>query len=98
MRSSRRPLPGLVRLVLLAVSLPAIPAVAADPAGTAADEDRPVCRKLESTGSRIAGRECHTRAEWLEIEAARRKQADQFQRNMNNPSADTGFSTSAYPR
>lgn len=71
-------------------------------AGQAADtppaEGKPVCRSEKNTGSRISTSECHTRAEWVEIDARRAKQAEQFQRGLNNPAADRPISNSPFPR
>jgi hypothetical protein len=67
-------------------------------ADTNKPDDRRVCRSERNTGSRIPTSECHSRSEWVEIDAARAKQAEQFQRNMNNPAADRGFSTSPMAR
>ncbi|MDB5690659.1 MAG: hypothetical protein JWL91_2535 [Sphingomonas bacterium] len=73
----------------------AVPALAADPARADA---RQVCRSEKNTGTRIATSECHTPAEWAEIDAARALQAQRFQRSMNNPAADRPVSNSPFPR
>jgi hypothetical protein len=79
----------------IALSLVAVAGRAAD---TPPADGKPVCRSEKNTGSRIATSECHTRAEWVEIDARRAKQAEQFQRGLNNPAADRPISNSPYPR
>lgn len=49
-------------------------APAAAPAGTAPAADapapeKPICRRIQVTGSNMAKRECHSRAEWKAIDA-----------------------------
>jgi hypothetical protein len=73
-------------------------AALANAAGPAKTDDKPVCRSEKSTGSRISTSECHSRAEWVEIDAVRAKQAEAFQRSQSNPAADRGLSTSPLPR
>jgi hypothetical protein len=84
---------------LVAACLPAAATAADGAKEKAKDEDRQVCRNLTNTGTRIASKECHARSEWVEIDAVRRKQLEQFNRNMNSgAAAERGVSNSPIPR
>lgn len=84
-------------VAILSLIIAAAPAIAAD-ASRPSPQDR-VCRSIENTGSRITGRECHSRSEWMEIDAERRKQYELFNQNMARGAAsERPISTSPYPR
>jgi hypothetical protein len=87
-----------MRSLCLTVAAAAMLAALANAAGPTRTDDKPVCRSEKSTGSRISTSECHSRAEWVEIDASRAEQAEAFQRGQNNPAADRGLSTSPFPR
>lgn len=60
--------------VLLSVSLPAM-AQEATPAEKP-KEEKQICRRLAVTGSNFGKRECHTKAEWAQINAANEANAE----------------------
>ena len=45
------------------------PAPTATPAAAAPAVEKPVCRRIQVTGSNMGKRECHTRAEWRVIDS-----------------------------
>lgn len=54
-----------------------VPAIAKD--DKPADPDKKICRRTEATGSIIGGkRQCHTRAEWKNIDDANSEAAQRF--------------------
>lgn len=80
------------RLIVLAVAC-AIPtallAQTATPPATAATAEKPakekkLCRREEMTGSIMPTRVCHTKDEWVQIDAANQKAADQFSAARRN--------------
>jgi hypothetical protein len=87
---------AILALALLGAQVPpaatsAIPPAtvpAAAPAKVAADdEDKIVCKKQETTGSRFATRICHTKAQWVQIEKDSRDMlSDQQSQSYRNPS------------
>ena len=83
------------RLIVLAVAC-AVPgalfAEAATPTAAPAVAETPVkekkiCRREETTGSMLQTRICHTRDEWVQIDAANQKSADQFNNTRRNDSS-----------
>ena len=44
------------------------PAPTATPAAAAPAVEKPICRRVQVTGSNMGKRECHTRAEWRAID------------------------------
>ena len=83
------------RIIVLAVAC-AIPgalfaqtaSASTAPAATAEKPAQPkkLCRREETTGSMLQTRICHTKDEWVQIDAATRKNADQFNTARNNNS------------
>lgn len=53
----------LVSPIVAAQTAPAAPTAAV------AAPEKPVCRRIQVTGSNMAKRECHSRAEWKTIDA-----------------------------
>lgn len=52
------------------------------PAAKKDDPNKPVCRTMDTTGSRLGKRrECHTPAEWASIAAASRQEVEHQQTN-----------------
>jgi hypothetical protein len=81
-------IPNMRRLTVLAVAC-AIPSAlfaqiaAAPPAEPAAAAEKPakekkICRREEETGSIMPTRICHTKDEWVRIDAANQKAVEQF--------------------
>lgn len=68
------------RLTLVAVLGLATPVCAGDKAAPtdAAASEKKICRSIETTGSMMMHRICHTRAEWSQIDAANGKSTDNF--------------------
>lgn len=63
-------------IVVIAATLLTVPAFAATGSEQAkgakakgAKAERKICRNLETTGSRMAKRACHTKAEWKKLDA-----------------------------
>lgn len=48
----------------------------------AAPPEKKICRQLEMTGSTMKRRECHTRAEWKEIDRRNQEMAARARENM----------------
>jgi hypothetical protein len=83
------------RLIVLAVAC-AVPgalfAEAATPAAAPVVSEKPIkekkiCRSEETTGSMLQTRICHTKDEWVQIDAANQKSADQFRNARRNDSS-----------
>jgi hypothetical protein len=73
-------------------------AAAGDQPDTAV-KDPVVCRSAPVTGSRINSSECHLKSEWPEIDAARHKRYEEFNRQMNSGAgAERTVSNSPIPR
>jgi hypothetical protein len=48
------------------------------------DPNRVICRTMDTTGSRLGKKkECHTAAEWTDIQAVLRRDLDKFQANRS---------------
>jgi len=64
--------------ILFACVAFAVPAVAqqAAPAPAEAKPEKKICRLLDSTGSIMGKRECHTREEWRQISATNAERAN----------------------
>jgi hypothetical protein len=86
------------RLIVLAVAC-AVPgalfAQATTPATTPAAAEKPakekkICRREEETGSIMQTRVCHSKEEWVQIDAANQKAADQFSNARRNGSGGHG--------
>jgi hypothetical protein len=79
------------RLIVLAIAC-AVPGVSFAqsttpvPAAEAPAKEKKICRREESTGSIMAQRICHTKGEWVQIDAANQKSADQFSNARRNSS------------
>ena len=72
----------LIASAALASCLAIVPAGTATAAPKGSDK---ICKSAPGTGSRVANRICHTRAEWDAIaEETRRSMADQVNRPMAN--------------
>lgn len=76
------------RLIVLAVAC-AIPTALLAQTATPATTEKPVkekklCRREEMTGSIMPTRVCHTKDEWVQIDAANQKAADQFSAARRN--------------
>ena len=82
---------SFVTLMALAVPAAAQQAPAQQVAAPAdkAKEDKPICRRQPVTGSNFAKRECHTKAEWAEINARDQENAA---RALDNRRAGSGLS------
>ncbi len=81
------------RLIVLAVAcatpatLVAQTATPAAPAAATAEKpakEKKFCRREEMTGSIMPTRICHTKDEWIQIDAANQKAADQFSAARRN--------------
>ncbi len=83
----------LSTLTLIAMATTAVSAQEAAPAKPPAEKK--ICRADAETGSILAHRRCHTRAEWAEInrESSQRnaKEVDRFSNAVRRPDG-TGFS------
>jgi hypothetical protein len=65
----------------------------------AAAADPVVCRSAPVTGTRITSSECHLKSEWPDIDAARHKRYEEFNRQMNSGAgAERAISNSPLPR
>lgn len=71
----------VVTAALIAVALPGV-ATAQD---AKPKKEKQVCRQTSPTGSRFKSRECHTEAEWAEIDAANKSSADSNGRGSPPP-------------
>lgn len=58
----------LAILMLTCFALSSVPAMAKDPASD--NPNKKICRRLQATGTRMGGSECHTKAEWKAIDDA----------------------------
>lgn len=86
------------RLIVLAVACAIPSALAAQTAAAepAASSEKPakekkICRREEETGSLMASRICHTKDEWVRIDAANQKAVEQFstaRRNNGGPGSN----------
>jgi hypothetical protein len=84
---------------VLAAALPAAAAPTGADKSTGATKDKLVCRSSAVTGSRINSSECHLQSEWPEIDAARHKKYEEFNRQLNSGGgAERAISNSPYPR
>jgi len=82
--------------LLVALAAPALAAATEPGQGT---KDPVVCRSAPVTGSRISSSECHLKSEWPEIDAARHKRYEEFNRQMNSGAgAERAVSNSPLPR
>lgn len=54
-------------------------AVSTEKASAEADDQKMVCRKIRTTGTRVAKKTCRTRAQWVAIEEAARESANTIQ-------------------
>jgi hypothetical protein len=87
----------ILACILLATAMPA--AAAAGGGYDPAAKDSMVCRSAPVTGSRINSSECHLKSEWPEIDAARHKRYEEFNRQMNSGAgAERAVSNSPIPR
>jgi len=67
-------------LILMPASALAQAQPATAPAAKKDDPNKPVCRVMDTTGSRLGKRrECHTPAEWASIAAASRQDVERQQ-------------------
>jgi hypothetical protein len=77
-------------------------ALAASPAAAKPDDggkDPVVCRSAPVTGSRISSSECHLKSEWTEIDAARHRSYEEFNRQLGRGAgAERAPTNSPYPR
>ena len=84
------------RLIVLAVACAApgvLLAQATTPAAAPAAEapkEKKICRREETTGSIMQQHICHTKQEWVQIDAANQKAADQFSNARRNGSGGMG--------
>ena len=60
-------------LMLTCFMLSPVPSMAKD--NDSADPAKKICRRLQTTGTRMPKSECHTKAEWQAIEDANRDSA-----------------------
>ncbi|MGP7795878.1 hypothetical protein [Sphingomonas sp. CLY1604] len=71
----------ILTAALVAIALPGVaPAQDAKP-----KKEKKVCRQTNPTGSRFKVSECHTEAEWAEIDAANQSSADANGRGSRRP-------------
>jgi len=70
----------------------AAPAPAASSTAPAAhpEKEKKVCRREETTGSIMPTRICHTKDEWVQIDAANARAAEQFSAQRRNGRGMTG--------
>jgi len=71
MRTFKTVLLAVSAATLIPAAALAAPAEKASPvyaAGVQAKDSQKVCRNIETTGTRMAKRACHTREEWKKIE------------------------------
>ncbi|HMI21176.1 MAG TPA: hypothetical protein VK533_16710 [Sphingomonas sp.] len=82
------------RLIVLAVACAVPGALFAQTTTPAAAEnpakEKKICRREEATGSIMGTRVCHTKDEWVQIDAANQKAAEQFSNARRNSSGGMG--------
>jgi hypothetical protein len=81
-----------MRHALLATAMAILPASGQAAVARAEQKtEKPVCRAIYETGSRMPkGKECHTAAEWSEIDAQRAQAAKRQVDGMQAPGATLG--------
>lgn len=69
--------------LLAQVAAPTLAETSAAPA-VKAEKEKKICRREETTGSIMATRVCHSKEEWVQIDAANAKAVDQFNTSRRN--------------
>jgi hypothetical protein len=79
-------------LILLAVAcvVPAILSAQATTSAAEAPKEKKICRREETAGSIMPERICHTKQEWVQIDGANQRAADQFSNARRNGSDGMG--------